>query len=101
VNKTRKRDGRRMTDAEVEAADAWHWISIGQATVKLLERLIKHHSKEENAPRAKQGASSRSGSGEQAHGPESNALAGSIPAVSITSTRATSTGKDQRRHEHQ
>jgi hypothetical protein len=28
MSKSRKRDGRKLTDAEVEAADEWHWISI-------------------------------------------------------------------------
>jgi hypothetical protein len=42
---SRKRDGRRLTDAEVESADEWHWVPIGAACDKLLARLIEHHEK--------------------------------------------------------
>ena len=45
IGSTRKRDGRRMTDAEVEAAD-WHWIQIGQTgSAKLLTLLVEHHGR--------------------------------------------------------
>jgi hypothetical protein len=43
MSASRKRDGRKLTDAEVEAADEWHWVSIGEATRKLLARLSEHH----------------------------------------------------------
>jgi hypothetical protein len=64
MSTSRKRDGRRLTDAEVESADAWHWISIGVACDRLLERLVKHHEKK-TAPVAKQEPSKRSGHGDQ------------------------------------
>jgi hypothetical protein len=59
MSNSRKRDGRRLTDAEVEAADKWHWNSIGEASAKLLARLIEHHTRE-NAARFERTAS-RSG----------------------------------------
>jgi hypothetical protein len=43
MSDSRKRDGRRLTDAEVEAAFEWHWVSIATACDKLLARLVKHH----------------------------------------------------------
>jgi hypothetical protein len=86
MSTSRKRDGRRLTDAEVEAADSWHWVSIGEACAKLLERLIEHHGKQ-TTPAAKQGLSG-DGSGELARRLRTTALAGSTPAAPATSTRA-------------
>jgi hypothetical protein len=53
VSDSRKRDGRKLTDAEVEAADAWHWVSIGEASAKLLARLQEHHGQVLAAPTEK------------------------------------------------
>jgi hypothetical protein len=33
-----------VTDAEVEAADDWHWVSIGEACDRLLARLQNFHT---------------------------------------------------------
>jgi hypothetical protein len=44
MSTSRKRDGRNLTDAEVESADAWHWISAAEASARLLARLIEHHT---------------------------------------------------------
>ena len=53
IGSTRKRDGRRMTDAEVEAADS-HWIQIGATgSAKLLLALIKHHEMKRPLPASK------------------------------------------------
>jgi hypothetical protein len=43
MNGTRKLDGRRLTDEQVAAADDWHWVPIGTACDKLLERLERFH----------------------------------------------------------
>lgn len=43
MGNSRKRDGRKLTDLEVEAADRWHWVSIGEASAELLARLQEHH----------------------------------------------------------
>jgi hypothetical protein len=50
MSNSRKRDGRYLTDAEVEAADEWHWTSIGEACDRLLERLTKHHKRKRTQP---------------------------------------------------
>jgi hypothetical protein len=54
MSSSRKRDGRKLTDAEVEAADEWHWTSIGEACDRLLARLQKFH-KRKTDPAAKRG----------------------------------------------
>ena len=75
---TRKSDGRHMSDEDVEAADEWHWVRVGEASAKLLARLERHH-KRETAPAAKQEPFKGSGS-------------------TTVSTRATNPRQEFRRH---
>jgi hypothetical protein len=78
--------------------DGDHWISVGEASARLLALLEKHHKRETAPTRPSRSAVSTEGggSGEQAHGPRSNALAGSIPAVSTNQRNPARSNADDR-----
>jgi hypothetical protein len=43
-----KRDGRKLTDAQIDKIDVFHRVSIGKATARLLARLERFHKREEH-----------------------------------------------------